>query len=187
MGPEGAPMPPECLTVRQPARRRRTSSRLDVRLAKRPSSGRGAAEYKCALEGGDNFNEIAPLPCGRGLFATILRSKSSGEQGDGGTAKIWLPGPLTRSLRSRPLHTGERRKETLSRDDRCATERLLADEAGAARKDAHVRPPHAHIAPLANAVRTSPLIGAGAAVIDRPAAGAHRDRLAILPHARRRH
>src|SRR5262249_38370430 len=39
----------------------------------------------------------------------------------------------------------------------------------------------------ANAERTSPLIGAGTAVIDRPTTGAHGDRLALLPNAHWRH
>src|SRR4026207_445557 len=63
---------------------------------------------------------------------------------------------------------------------------LHADDAGAARKDAHVGAPHADIAPLTDPVGAGALIGAGAAVIDRAAAGAHRDRLALLPYADRR-
>src|SRR5215831_15681554 len=54
MAPEGAPTPPErscCVT--SPGRR--TSSRLYVRLEKRPSSGRGGAECKCDLERGDKL------------------------------------------------------------------------------------------------------------------------------------
>src|SRR4029078_11342779 len=63
---------------------------------------------------------------------------------------------------------------------------LHADDAGAARKDAHVGAPHTDMPPLTDPVGTGALVGAGTAVIDRAAAGAHRDRLALLPYADRR-
>src|SRR5262249_22902290 len=44
------------------ARGPRPSSRLYVRLAKRPSSERGDAKCKCGLKGGDRRNEIFSSP-----------------------------------------------------------------------------------------------------------------------------
>jgi hypothetical protein len=56
------------------------------------------------------------------------------------------------------------------------------DEARAGRQHAHVRPPHADIAPTANPAAARPLIGARAAAIDRPTADAAGHPLAIFPH-----
>src|SRR5262245_7005113 len=65
-------------------------------------------------------------------------------------------------------------------------ERLLVDDAGAAREHLDVGTPDADIAPAADAAGAGALVLARAAAEDRLAAAAPRDPLAVLPHPRLR-
>ena len=51
----GTPPPPESLTVRQPAHRRRTSSRLSNASMRAPFNWMRCVQFKPSLEGGDKF------------------------------------------------------------------------------------------------------------------------------------